>query len=170
VEDLGPIQMLTLAFDGNRFKGEVLPELDRLKGERIIRVLDLMVVRKDAEGRIMVMTASDLEWEEATAFGSYIGALAGFKAAGPAGVDRGAMAGAAELADGHVFDETDVFRVTQSLPNGMSAALVLIEHVWAKSLLDAIERAGGRELGNDWIRAEDLLTVRDEAAARDDLG
>jgi hypothetical protein len=51
----------------------------------------------------------------------------------------------------------------------MSAALILIEHVWAKPLLEAIERAGGRELANDWIRAEDLLTVRDEAAARDDL-
>jgi hypothetical protein len=59
--------------------------------------------------------------------------------------------------------------VTQALPNDMSAALILIEHVWAKPLLEAIERAGGRELANDWIRAEDLLTVRDEAAARDDL-
>jgi hypothetical protein len=82
VESLGPIQMLTVAFDGSRFKGELLPELDRLKGERIIRVLDLMVVRKDQEGRVMVMTASDLDWEEAAAFGSYIGALAGFRAAG----------------------------------------------------------------------------------------
>jgi uncharacterized membrane protein len=169
VENLGPIQMLTVAFDGSRFKGELLPELDRLKSERIIRVLDLMVVRKDPEGRVMVMTASDLDWEEAAAFGSYIGALAGFRAAGAEGVERGALAGAAELADGHVFDENDLFRVTQALPNDMSAALILIEHVWAKPLLEAIERAGGRELANDWIRAEDLLTVRDEAAARDDL-
>jgi len=161
--------MLTVAFDGNRFKGEILPELDRLKQERIIRVIDLMVVRKDAEGRVMTMTATDLDWEEATSFGSYIGALAGFKAAGPAGVEPGAMAGAAELADGHVFDENDAFRVTQSLPNGMSAALVLIEHVWAKTLLDAIERAGGRELGNEWIQADELLTLTDEAVVRDDL-
>jgi uncharacterized membrane protein len=169
VENFGPIQMLTVAFDGSRFKGEILPELDRLKKERIIRVIDLMVVRKDAEGRVMTMTASDLDWEEATSFGSYIGALAGFKAAGPGGVEPGAMAGAAELADGHVFDENDAFRVTQSLPNNMSAALVLIEHVWARDLLDAIERAGGQELGNDWISADELLTLTDEATVRDDL-
>jgi uncharacterized membrane protein len=169
VENLGPIQMLTVAFDGNRFKGEILPELDRLKRERIIRVIDLMVVRKDPEGHVMVSTATDLDWEEAASFGSYIGALAGFGAGVPDGVERGAIAGAAELADGHLFDENDAFRLTQGLPNDMSAAIVLIEHVWAKPLLDAIDRAGGAELSNDWIRAEDLLTVRDRASAPNDL-
>jgi uncharacterized membrane protein len=169
VESLGPIQLLTVAFDGNRFKGEILPELDRLKRERIIRVIDLMVVRKDSEGHVMVSTATDLDWEEAASFGSYIGALAGFGAGVPDGVERGAIAGAAELADGHLFDENDAFRITQSLPNDMSAAIVLIEHVWAKSLLDAIDRAGGTELSNDWIKPEDLLSAGDAASARDDL-
>ena len=44
MESLGPIQMLTLAFPGNMFKGEILPELDRLKGEGVIRVIDMMIV------------------------------------------------------------------------------------------------------------------------------
>jgi uncharacterized membrane protein len=169
VENVGPIQMLCLAFDGNRFKGEILPELDRLKRERIIRIIDLLLVRKDDAGRVMVMTSSDLDWEEATAFGSYVGALAGFGAAGPEGVDRGAMAGAAELADGHFFNENDTFRVTQSLPNNMSAALLLIEHVWAKELRDAVERAGGIELSNEWIRPEEILTAGHDIRARSDI-
>src|SRR5215831_699262 len=151
--------MLTVAFDGNQFKGEILPELERLKRRRIIRIIDLLVVRKDAEENVMVTTASDLDWEEATTLGSYLGALAGFAAAGPAGVDRGSIAGAAELADGHLFDEGDVFRVTQALPDNATAALVLIEHRWAIPLFEAVERAGGVELGNDWIRHEELLTV-----------
>ena len=46
MEGVGPIQLLCVAFDGNRFKGEIYPELDRLKRERIIRILDLLVVRK----------------------------------------------------------------------------------------------------------------------------
>jgi uncharacterized membrane protein len=107
----------------------------------------------------MVMTSSDLDWEEATTFGSYVGALAGYRAAGPAGVERGAMAGAAQLADGHLFDENDTFLVTQSLPKNMSAAFVLIEHLWAKKLLEAVERAGGTELSNDWLKAEEILTA-----------
>jgi uncharacterized membrane protein len=169
VEDIGPIQMLCVAFDGNRFKGEILPELDRLKGQQIIRIIDLLVVRKDDQGRVMTMTASDLDWEEATAFGSYVGALAGYGAAGPEGVERGAMAGAAELADGHLFNENDAFRVTQSLPNNMSAALVLIEHLWAKQLRDAVERAGGTELSNEWISPEEILTAGHDVRARSDV-
>ena len=69
------------------------------------------------------------------------------------------MAGAAELADGHLFDEDDVFRVTQSLPKNMSAVLVLLEHLWAKPLLDAVDRAAGIELSNDWIRPEEIVSV-----------
>jgi uncharacterized membrane protein len=156
-EQFGPIQMLSIAFEGNRFKGEILPELERLKREKIVRIVDLLMVRKDGQGNVMVTTGSDLDWEEATSFGSYIGALAGFGAAGPAGVESGAIAGAAELADGHLFDEDDAFRLTQALPNNMSAALVLIEHRWATSLLDAVARAGGIELSNEWLRPEDIL-------------
>jgi uncharacterized membrane protein len=169
VESIGPIQMLCLAFDGNRFKGEILPELDRLKREKIIRIIDLLVVRKDDEGRVLVMTSSDLDWEEATAFGSYVGALAGFGAAGPEGVEPGSMAGAAELADGHLFNENDTFRITQSLPNNMSAALVLIEHVWAIPLRDAVERAGGTELSNEWINPEEILTAGHDVRSRSDV-
>lgn len=124
-----------------------------------MRVIDLLVVRKDSLGNVMTTTASDLDFEEATAFGSYVGSLAGYKSGGEDGMDYGAIAGAAELADGHVFDEGDVFRVTQSLPNDTSAALVLIEHRWAKSLLASVERAGGLELSNDWLHHDDVLTI-----------
>jgi len=159
VENLGPIQMLCVAFNGNRFKGEILPELERLKKEHIVRVIDMLLVRKDELGNVMVTTASDLDWQEAVSFGSYVGALAGYAAAGPAGIEKGAMAGAAELADGHLFDEDNVFRVTQALPNNMSAVLVLLEHLWSKPLLDAVDRAGGIELTNDWIRPEEVVSV-----------
>jgi uncharacterized membrane protein len=159
MEDIGPIQLLVVAFDGNQFKGEILPELERLKRKRIVRIIDMLVVRKDGEGNVMVSTASDLDFEEATSLGSYLGALAGFAAAGPAGIERGAIAGAAELADGHLFDEDDVFRVTQALPVSTTAALVLFEHRWAVPLLDAVARAGGIELANEWIRPEHVLTI-----------
>jgi uncharacterized membrane protein len=159
VESLGPIQMLTFAFAGNRFKGEILPELERLKRHEIVRIIDLLIVRKDAAGKVMVSTATDLDWEEAVAFGSYVGSLAGFAAFGAEGIEPGAIAGAAELADGHVFDEDDVFRVTQALPNDTSAAMVLVEHLWMKPLLGAIDRAQGIELANEWVRAHEIVKV-----------
>ncbi len=159
MENLGPIQMLTLAFPGNRFKGEILPELDRLKGEGIVRVIDMLIVRKDAQGNALVATASDLDFAEATALGSYFGALAGFAAGGPEGFDRGAIAGAAELADGHVFDEDDIFRVQQALDPNTTAVMILLEHTWARTLLDAVARSDGVELMNEWIGHESVLTM-----------
>ena len=159
VESVGPIQLLTVAFDGNHFRGEIMPELDRLKSEGIVRIIDLLLVRKDAMGAVMVTTGTDLGWEEAVSLGSYLGALSGFRVGGAEGMEQGAMAGAAELADGHFFDEDDIFKVTQSLPDNMSAALVLVEHLWAKPLLDAIGRADGFELSNDWIRPDQVITL-----------
>ena len=47
----GPVQMLVVAFDGNRFRGEIWPELERLKREGVVRILDLLLVRKDSDGR-----------------------------------------------------------------------------------------------------------------------
>src|SRR3954465_11173185 len=77
-ESMGPIQMTSLAFPGNRFKGEILPELEKLKQAEIVRIVDLVVAGKDELGGVMVTTASDLDWQEAVSFGSAVGALAGY--------------------------------------------------------------------------------------------
>jgi len=163
VEDLCPIQMLALAFPGNQFRGEILPELERLKSQGILRVLDLMIVRKDASGNVMVTTGTDLEWEEATALGSYFGGLAGFLSGGPDGFNRGAIAGAAEMADGHIFDEDDLFRITRALGNDTSAAVVLLKHTWLRPLHDAIARAGGVELTSEWVPPEAVLSLGEQS-------
>jgi uncharacterized membrane protein len=159
VENPGPIQLLAVAFPGSRFKGKILPELDRLKRKRLIRVLDLLFIRKDFEGNVSVGRGSDLDWEEATALGSYLGALAGIAAGGEDALERGSISGAAQLADGHIFDEDYAFRLTQALGNDTSAAVLLIEHIWAKPLLEAIEDAGGIELLNDWVQPSAMLSI-----------
>ncbi len=166
--DFGPLQLLTVAFDGNRFKGEILPELQRLKEQRIARVVDLLAVRKDDHGAVATLTASDLEWEEATSFGAYIGTLVGLGAGGAEGAARGAIAGAAELADGHLFDTGDIDHLISIVPNGMTIALVLLEHLWLLPLLHAIEGANGFELKNDWVGMDSLIAVGIQSAAAGD--
>jgi hypothetical protein len=69
------------------------------------------------------------------------------------------MAGAAEMADGHLFDEDDAFRLTETLDKGSSIALILLEHLWTLPLLDAVDRAGGFVLDNDWVSPEALVEV-----------
>ena len=151
--------MLFVAFECNQFRGEIWPELERLKGDGFIRILDLLFVRKDGSGAVAQLQATDLGWEEAVEFGEAMGALAGFARSGMAGLEAGAMLGMADLMDGHLFDKDDAFRLEQLLPNDTSAAVVLFEHVWAKPLLDAIARAYGIELLNEWIRPEAVLAA-----------
>jgi uncharacterized membrane protein len=158
-DSYGPIQIWTFAFDGNRFTGEVLPELDRLKDANVIRVIDLIVVRKDAAGRVATMTASDLDWEEATSFGAMIGALLGLGVASKEGAEIGAMTGALHLADGHLFSDRTRDNLIEAIPSNSTCAIALIEHVWAKPLKAAIARAGGFEVDNDWLRLDDLVDM-----------
>lgn len=155
----GPIQIWTFAFDGNRFRGEILPELDRLKDAEVIRVLDLLVVRKDGAGRVATVTASDLDWEEATSFGAMIGGLIGLGVEGEEGAKIGAMAGALELADGHLLSERTRDVLIEVIPPNTTTAIALVEHIWAKPLKEAIARAGGMEIDNDWLRLDELVAM-----------
>jgi uncharacterized membrane protein len=151
--------MLIVGFDEPKFKGEVLDELKRLKDEDIIRLIDLAVVRKDDEGNIEKLHTSDLSEDEAMEFGAYVGALIGLGAAGEEGAEAGALAGAEALADQQVFDDDQVWYVADAIPNGSAAGIALIEHRWAIPLRDAIARAGGMPLADEWIHATDLVAI-----------
>jgi hypothetical protein len=63
----------------------------------------------------------------------------------------------AEMMDGHLFDEEDAFKLEQLLPNETTAAVALIEHLWAKPLLAAVSRANGFEMFNDWVEPTQIM-------------
>jgi hypothetical protein len=125
-----------------------------------------MLVRKDSAGAISHMVASDLDWEEASAFGETMGMLAGFARDGLPGAERGAIAGMAEMMDGHLFDEEDAFRLEQLLPNEMTAVIALIEHLWAAPLLAAVSRANGFELFNEWLEPTQIMEAGGRFSAK----
>jgi hypothetical protein len=50
----GPIDFLALEFKGNQFKGEILKELNTLMAQKIIRVIDLVIIYKDPQGAVTV--------------------------------------------------------------------------------------------------------------------
>ena len=49
--EMGPVEMIVVEFDGYRFKGEIWPELERLKENDIIRLIDLLVLRRTGRAR-----------------------------------------------------------------------------------------------------------------------
>jgi uncharacterized membrane protein len=156
---IGPVQLVVLGFEGNSFTGEILPELRRLRDHDVIRLIDLLFVSKDDSGEVTVMEASDLTPEEAMEFGATVGALVGLGEGGEQGAVAGAVAGAEALEDGHVFDAHEIWYVTDSIPNGSSAAIALLEHRWAIPLRDALQRAGGAMLDESWVHPLDLVAV-----------
>jgi uncharacterized membrane protein len=162
---IGPVQLLVVGFDGGEPTGKILPELRRLREHDVVRLIDLMVVRKDSEGNVDAIQASDLSDEEAMEFGAVVGALIGFGAAGEEGTEAGALAGVAELEDGHAFDEGEVWYVADSIPNDSTAAIALLEHRWAIPLRDSIREAGGRVFSDAWVHPSDLVTAGLAAAA-----
>lgn len=169
---MGPVQLLVLGFQGGEFKGEILAELDRLRENDIVRLIDLVFVRKDADGKVEKVMRSDLSPEEAEEFGATVGALIGFGAAGEEGAELGAIEGAAALEDGHLFDD-EVWYVEDAIPEGTAAAVALLEHRWALPLREGIRRAGGFHLADAWIHPADLvgigLIAAEEAEAEAEL-
>ena len=157
---IGPVQLIVLGFNHHDFHGEVIAELERLHENGMVRVIDSIVVYKDADGDLEVEHLSNLSEAEAIELGSKIGALIGLGVAGEEGMEAGAAAGAEEASEEgiNVFggDEWDVL---EDIPNDSAAALILLEHHWAVPLRDAIARAGGFRLSDGFISPLDLVEI-----------
>jgi uncharacterized membrane protein len=164
---MGPVQLLVIGFEAPEFKGAIRDELERLREHDVVRVIDLLVVRKDEDGNVERLRHSDLSEEEQEELGAVVGALVGYGAAGEEGAEEGAELGAAMAAEGS--DEADTWFVDDAIPNNSAAAIALLEHRWAIPLREAIREAGGFHLADAWIHASDLVAVgllaREEAEA-----
>ena len=173
---IGPVQLIVLGFNNPDFHGEIIAELERLRASDMIRVIDSLVVYKDAEGELEVEHLSNLSRSEAIELGSKIGALIGLGIEGEEGAEAGAVAGAEEVAAAggvHVFTEEEGWDVLEEIPNNSAAALILLEHRWAVPLRDAIARAGGFRISDGFISPLDLVEIglmeADEAKTLHDL-
>jgi uncharacterized membrane protein len=157
---IGPVQLIVLGFSHPDFHGEIIAELDRLRDSGTVRVIDSLVVYKDADGEIEVEHLSNLTTEEAIEVGSTVAALVGLGIAGEEGMAAGAMAGAEAAAEGlSLFSEDDAWDVIEDIPNDSAAALILLEHHWAVPLRDAIVRAGGFRISDGFISPADLVAI-----------
>ena len=157
---IGPVQLLVLGFSRPDFHGEIIEELERLRESDTVRVIDSLVVYKDASGGIEVEHLSNLSLDEARELGSVVGALVGLGIEGEEGIEAGAVAGAAATSEGvDVFSDEEAWDVIEDIPNDSAAALILLEHHWAVPLRDAIARAGGFRISDGFISPLDLVEI-----------
>jgi uncharacterized membrane protein len=157
---IGPVQLIVLGFQHPEFHGEIISELERLKANDTVRVIDALAVYKDADGDVEVEHLSNLTQDEAIEVGSTVAALIGLGIDGEAGMVAGAEAGAVAAQDGiEVFSDEQAWDVIEDIPNDSAAALLLLEHQWAIPLRDAIGRAGGFRISDGFISPLDLVEI-----------
>ena len=136
--------MLVVGFDRPDFSGEVLAELERLRESDVVRVIDLLVVHKGADGVVQRLHHSDLTGGDAEGAGGVVGALIGL------GTTR------VEAEGGHLAAEEECWSLDEAIPNDSAAAIALVEHRWAIGTRDAIRAAGGVAVADAWIHPADL--------------
>lgn len=121
-ETMGPVEFLLLGFEGNRFNGAIAPALADLVSDGLVRLLDVAVVMKDAEGEVLILEMQELPQDVADAVRAI------------AGADRG------------LLSEADLLEVADGLEPETTVAALLVEHLWASRFATAVRGAGGELL------------------------
>jgi hypothetical protein len=148
--EIGPVQLVSVGFEpGANFEGRIADELAKLEGHRTIRVLDLLFVARDPDSDEFVV----LEHQEEN-MGAVVGALLGLR-----------VEGQEEQVHSFGFTQAEIEEMAAGLGPGAAAGLMLIEHVWARDLKQAVRDAGGRMLGGDFLTPEAVAEVEPKLAA-----
>ena len=149
----GPVQVLVVGFDQPTFSGEVLAEFARLRDAGIVRLVDVLVVSRNEDGALETVEITD-------AVEANLGGLAAEVLARP----EGAVDGEVDAAD---VDAASMWSLADAIPIGGTAAVALIEHVWAAPLSAAIQRAGGTLLEETWLARQDVELLESLNARQD---
>jgi hypothetical protein len=135
IDELGPVDWLVVEFPGSRFNGEIAPTITDLVDREIIRVLDLLILRKDEDGSLEAFEMSELDDSE-------LGELRAYEA---------------ELA--MLLSAEDVEAIAAAVEPGSSAACLVFENRWAAPFASAVRRAGGQLVANGRIPVQALLAA-----------
>ena len=166
---IGPIQAFVIGFpDNDLFEGRIAEELGRLSDVGQIRIIDAVFVLSDDDGTT-VLGVSDLDDDQRAELRSAVGALVGLGVAGGDGAMVGAALGASIDADAPSVADAVAAELLEELPEGSSALVLAIEHLWAMPLRDAVRDAGGVVLGHRSLTPEDLIALGIEIAVDAEL-
>jgi hypothetical protein len=135
-DDVGPVEFLLFGFEGNRFDGTILPELAELADRGLIRVIDLAIVSKDADGEVTILEMQELPGDVAEAMIAIAGDVQG------------------------LLSEADLLEVAESLPANSTTAALLYESRVFLPFAQAVRRASGQLLMSERIPNEIVENAR----------
>jgi hypothetical protein len=132
----GPVDFIIVGFEGNKFNGSILNELQESVEKKIINVIALAVVAKDSEGTITRLNASEN--------------FAQFEFLSEA------------ISNENLVNEDDIDEVSELLDNNTAAGILILEHLWAKGLKQAIIDANGYLIAEGRLRGEVINELEGE--------
>ena len=138
VDELGPVDWIVVEFPGSKFNGKIAPALRDLVDRELIRVLDLLVLKKDDDGSLEAFEIADLDDSEIGEFRSYEAQLA------------------------MLLSEDDVSAVAAAVEPGSSAAVLVWENTWAAPFASAVRHSGGQLIASGRIPIQAMLAVIEE--------
>jgi hypothetical protein len=133
IDELGPVDYLVVEFPGSKFNGEIGPALVDLVDRGIVRVLDLLLIKKQDDDSFETLELADVDTGE-------LGEL------------RQLEAHVAEL-----LSVDDVANVAAALEPGSTAGVLVYENLWAAPFASAVRHAGGQLVANGRIPVQALL-------------
>jgi len=139
--EIGPVDILEVAFPGNEFNGAILPALDQLISSGTIRVLDLLFAYKTADGEVGSVELAGLVEQFGPLFTNIDGDV-----------------------PGGLLDAEDVAELTDVLEPNSSIAVICWENTWAAPFVSALEGSGAVVLDQARVPRETVLAALAGAA------
>ena len=141
MEEIGPVDYAIIAFPGNKFRGEIAPALDELVASNTIRLIDVAFVGKDADGEVIALELTELEPEVQDSLDRL-----GIEVQG-------------------LLNEDDLADAAEALAPNSSAALLVWENVWARTVTKAMRDAGGELLAFERVPHDIVQAAREWVVA-----
>jgi Family of unknown function (DUF6325) len=133
LDELGPVDYVVVEFPAgaSSFTGEMAAELRALVDAGIIRVIDVLILTKDADGTVEAAELSD------------VGELGDLQAI------------EAELAE--LLAAEDVDHLAAAMDPGSTAGVLIWENLWAAPFASAARRSGGQLIANGRIPIQPII-------------
>ena len=138
----GPVDVVVIGYPaGAPMTGEAVPILLDLVDRGIVRVLDALFVRKEADGTFSGFDLADLDEDTAGDLIAFAGATTG------------------------LLDDDDVAAAAAEIEPGSAALMIVYENKWAAHFIAAVRRNGGELIGHQRVGVQQLIDALDAAEA-----
>ena len=138
---IGPVEYIAIAFPGNKFSGEIVPAIKELQDAGTIRVLDLVIITKDADGHVTAIELSEASAEEQ------------------------ATLAALGVQSRNLLGQEDVEDIGEALDPNSTAGLMIWENVWAERFATSLRAADGVLIANGRIPAAVVEEIMAESVS-----